>query len=69
MSKKNKALDEVNSSLVSHSDVVEYKTIKHDLIRVVSLNILYLAAVLVVYYTNSHTHYLEKLFSTKIHLF
>lgn len=37
----------------------EYKHIKHDLIRVVLLNALYLAGVLALYYANRQSHFLE----------
>lgn len=42
--------------------VVEYRIIRGDMIRLVVLNGLVLAAVLVVYYTNRSSGYLERLF-------
>lgn len=44
----------------SHS--AEYKIITNDLIRLVVLNAVMLAAVLVVYFTNLKSNYLESLF-------
>lgn len=44
----------------SHS--AEYKIITNDLIRLVVLNTVMLAAVLVVYFTNLKSNYLESLF-------
>lgn len=40
----------------------EYKIISADMIRLVVLNAVILAAVLVVYYTNANSGYLERLF-------
>lgn len=40
----------------------EYQIIKHDLIKVVLLNVVYLGLVLAVYFTNAKTHYLEQWF-------
>lgn len=68
MSKKHKRVFE--SSASSESGVMhsgEYKVIKHDLIRVLVLNLIYLAAVLVLYYTNLRSHYLEAWFSRILH--
>ena len=45
----------------------EYRIIKHDLLRVVILNALFLAAVLALYYTNLHSQYLEKFFGKILH--
>lgn len=41
----------------------EYRIIKHDLIRVVIVNIIFLGGVLALYYTNMNSHYLERWFS------
>lgn len=41
----------------------EYKIIQKDLVRLVILNTLFLAAILAVYYTNNTSHYLEKIFA------
>ncbi len=42
----------------------EYKVIKHDLIKVLVINAIFLAGVLALYYTNLQSGYLEKWFST-----
>lgn len=44
------------------SQAAEYKIISSDLIRLVVLNAAMLALVLVVYFTNLHTGYLENFF-------
>lgn len=41
----------------------EYNIIQKDLVRLVILNVLFLGAVLAVYYTNNNSHYLEKIFA------
>lgn len=53
------------SQLDAHAE--EYRIIKHDLLRVVILNALFLAAVLVIYYTNLHSQYLERFFAKILH--
>ena len=45
----------------------EYSIIKYDLIKVLVFNFIYLAAVLVLYYTNRQSHYLENWFSKVLH--
>lgn len=45
----------------------EYRIIKHDLIRVIILNTIYLAGALALYYTNQKSHYLERWFGNIIH--
>lgn len=45
----------------------EYGIIKHDLIKVLILNAVYLAGVLALYFTNQKTHYLEAWFSKLLH--
>lgn len=45
----------------------EYRIIRSDLITVLALNALYLAGVLVLYYTNQHSHYLERWFTSIFH--
>lgn len=42
------------------ADNGEYQVIKHDLVRVVVINLMYLLAILAVYYTNAQSRYLEK---------
>lgn len=55
-------------SSVSQDQAAEYRIIKHDLIRVVVLNVIVLAAVLGVYYTNLHSYYLDNLATKFLHL-
>ncbi len=72
MSKKNKykfrerpAVSTSNlssSSPAMSAHVAEYKIISKDLIRLVIVNGVMLAAVLVVYFTNRSSGYLEKMF-------
>lgn len=56
-----------NTSL-SSEQVIEYKIIKKDLIRLAILNIVFLGIVLAVYYTNQDSQYLSKWFSSLIKL-
>ncbi len=50
------------SATAMNQHVAEYKIISKDLIRLVVLNGLMLAAVLVVYFTNKNNGYLERMF-------
>jgi len=73
MSKKHRKFNQFNQSVSAPSPVsqelaAEYRVIKHDLIRVIILNVIVLAAVLTVYYTNQQSHYLENLASKFLHL-
>ncbi len=52
---------------LSASHAAEYRIIRHDLIRVVALNMVYLAAVLILYYSNQKSHYLDNLLSHWLH--
>jgi|GEM_PF-1304771 len=45
----------------------EYRIIRHDLLRVFIVNVIFLAAVLTLYYTNLHSGYLEKAFGKILH--
>ena len=63
--KRMAAAAEAGSGTVSHNE--EYFVIKHDLLRVLLLNVLYLGAVLVLYFTNQKTHYLETWFAKVFH--
>jgi hypothetical protein len=69
MSKKHKKMamqaQAENSAVLHHG--VEYNIIKHDLWKVLILNLIYLAAVLVLYFSNSRTHYLENWFGKIFH--
>ena len=51
----------------SNELVAEYHIIRHDLIRVVVVNLVFLAAVLALYYTNLHSGYLERWFDKILH--
>lgn len=46
---------------------MEYRVISKDLIRVIVLNVIYLAGLLAVYYTNNQQHYLEHWFGKLFH--
>jgi hypothetical protein len=48
---------ESDSSAGIHAD--EYRIIKHDLIKVLILNLIYLSAVLALYFSNLKSNYLE----------
>ncbi|MCL5666396.1 MAG: hypothetical protein M1383_01335 [Patescibacteria group bacterium] len=69
MSKKHKKTNiqggPVSASLTHEG---EYRIIRHDLLRVVILNLVYLAAVLAVFYSNNKSHYLENLFGKIFHI-
>jgi hypothetical protein len=67
MSKKKHAQPGVSSSVEHLASADEYSIIGKDLARVILLNVLYLAAILIVYYTNHSRHYLEHFFSKLLH--
>lgn len=48
---------------ISASHAAEYRGIRNDLIRVVVLNVIILAAVLAIYFTDQKSHYLEQIYS------
>lgn len=48
---------------VSKDHAAEYSIIKHDLLKVIILNALYLAAVLALYFSNKQSGFLEAWFS------
>lgn len=56
-----------SNAMAADVHAAEYKVIKYDLIKVVILNALFLAAVLTLYYTNLHSHYLENWFGKILH--
>ena len=62
MSNKNRA-----GQYQALSKEAEYSIIKKDLVRVVILNLVYLAAVLVLFFANSKSHFLERWFDSLIH--
>lgn len=68
MSKKHKQPAAVTAVHSSGSMAEEYTVIRTDLIRVLLLNILYLAGILALYFTNAQSHYLERWFSTVFHM-
>ncbi|MEK7075321.1 MAG: hypothetical protein AAB948_00795 [Patescibacteria group bacterium] len=45
----------------------EYELIKKDLYKVLILNALYLGAILVLYFTDQKTHYLQNWFAKILH--
>ena len=63
MSKKKHSQVKNSEAAQSSSEAAEYKIIGHDLARVLILNALYLAGLLIIYYTNQDSHYLERFFS------
>lgn len=69
MSKKHKKDQTVSNSQSSNTGMhaAEYRIIKHDLFKVLYLNIVYLALVLVVYFTNNQSHYLDRWFGKIFH--
>lgn len=60
--KHNKPVVENASVEAAGMHSAEYKVIKHDLIKLVLLNILYLGLVLTLYFTNQQSRYLERWF-------
>lgn len=61
MSKKNRRQSSapVSAPTASNDLTVEYRIIKWDLVRVLILNLVFLAAVLALYYTNKNSGFLE----------
>ncbi|GEM_PF-2813211 len=55
------------SSVQGMDHAIEYRIIRHDLVRLLILNLLYLALVLGVYYTDKTSHYLQKFADRFIH--
>ena len=49
------------------SHQAEYRIIKHDLIKVVVLNVLYLTVILALYFSNQKSHFLDDWFSKILH--
>jgi hypothetical protein len=56
-----------NGQTATLSHAAEYAVIKHDLIRVVILNAIYLIAILALYYTNQKSQYLDRILSHWLH--
>ncbi|MDR3642434.1 MAG: hypothetical protein P4L74_02285 [Candidatus Doudnabacteria bacterium] len=75
MSKKHKRFANQGfapAAAVSHPRAVlshesEYKIIKHDLIKVVALNLVYLAVILFLYFGNQRTHFVDNWFAKLLH--
>lgn len=70
MSKKHKKQGTITPSEVITGNsalVEEYSVIKRDLVKVILLNVLYLAGVLALYFSNKQTHYLEHWFNKIFH--
>jgi hypothetical protein len=68
MSKKhNKTNQNQTAEYAVSTHTAEYRIIKHDLVKVVVLNSIYLAAVLAIYYSNLRAGYLEHWFSKILH--
>jgi hypothetical protein len=64
--KKNQA-GPAGSAHVALSHAQEYRVIKGDLVRVAGLNVLYLALVLALFFTNARSGYLERWFEQVLH--
>jgi len=69
MSKKHKRSDyqipQASGGAMAHG--AEYRIIKLDLVKVVILNLIYLAVILSLYFGNLHTHFLDNWFSKMLH--
>jgi hypothetical protein len=69
MSKKHKKNSyNQTGGAVAMSHAAEYQIIKHDLLKVVVLNAIYLAGVVALYYSNVKYGFLEQWFSKILHL-
>lgn len=68
MSKKHKKYNQGQESVSPAAPhAAEYRIIKHDLMKVVALNAVYLVAVLAIYYSNLKIGYLEHWFNKILH--
>ncbi len=68
MSKKHKRSDyQLQQQPGSMSHAAEYHIIKYDLIKVVVLNLVYLAVILSLYYGNQQSHFLDNWFARLLH--
>jgi hypothetical protein len=67
MSKKNRnkfgSSSPAPAAPASPAQLAEYKIIRHDLIRVVIMNVIFFGLMLALYYTNQQSQYLERWFS------
>ena len=71
MSKKHKKLGYQYMQTLAPASVsphqAEYRIIKFDLIKVVILNAVYLAAILALYFGNQRSHFLDTWFARLLH--
>jgi hypothetical protein len=73
MSKKHKKFISQNMAAQSHAGGAvlshdgEYRIIKHDLIKVVILNVVYLLVILSMYFGNQKTHFVDNWFARLLH--
>ena len=65
--KKNRIFNQSAPARTGMDLTAEYKIIRHDLLRVVILNLIFLAGMLALYYTNQRSQYLEAWFSKILH--
>ena len=69
MGKKDKMFQSANNrdhaAVTGHAE--EYRIIKFDLIKVIILNIVYLAVILSLYYSNQNSQFLERWFAKILH--
>lgn len=72
MSKRNRQFNRAHSSIPtmapSNDLAGEYRIIRSDLVRVVIVNIIFLAGLLALFYTDYRFHYLEAWFSKILHI-
>ncbi len=69
MSKKHKKVQqEASNTPVYATHAAEYRIISHDLLKVVVLNVVYLAALLAVYYADRQKHFLDPFIAHFLHL-
>jgi hypothetical protein len=61
---RNRQVSSISSTLpVAGEDLVEeYRIIRHDLLRVLIVNVIFLAGVLALYYSNLNSRYLDRWF-------
>ena len=66
MSKKNTfTTTSLPASVSSHT--AEYHVIKHDLYRLIILNLIYLTVLMAVYFSNQKNHYIDQWFARVLH--
>lgn len=69
MSKKHKSgyVQQTGGAVGVLSHEVEYRIIKHDLIKVLALNVVYFGLILGLYFANQQSHFLDTWFSKILH--